>query len=137
MHTISNNTLGQLVPPKGWRVEVQDGKNAYFGPNGDASWDAPAGSKPEGVIAVATAIPNMRAMTTLNLANNELGPKGAKIVAEAIKVTKCTPAIRLVPFSCPSDFSLNCCCLLSSAGYGGHIQGYCQHVPSPHPRHQV
>ena len=58
-------------------------------------------------------------MTSLNLASNELGAEGAKSVAEAIKVTKCTPAIRLVPFSCPSDFSINCCCLLSSAGYGG------------------
>jgi hypothetical protein len=59
------------------------------------------------------------AMTSLNLASNNLKAEGAKIVAAAIKVTKCTPAIRLVPFSCPSDFSINCCCLLSSAGYGG------------------
>ena len=59
-------------------------------------------------------------MTSLNLASNGLGPaEGAKIVAEAIKVTMCTPAIILVPFSCPSGFSINCCCLLLSAGYGG------------------
>jgi hypothetical protein len=60
-------------------------------------------------------------MTSLNLASNGLRGEGAKIVAEAIKVTKCTPAIVLVPFSRPSDFSINCCCLLLSAGYGGHI----------------
>jgi hypothetical protein len=59
------------------------------------------------------------AMTSLNLASNNLRAEGAKIVAEAIKVTKCTPAILLVPFSCPSDFSINCCGLLESAGYGG------------------
>jgi hypothetical protein len=59
------------------------------------------------------------AMTILNLSANRLGASGAKIVAEATKVTKCTPAIFLVPFSCPSDFSINCCCLLLSAGYGG------------------
>jgi hypothetical protein len=58
-------------------------------------------------------------MTSLNLASNRLYAEGAKIVAEAIKVTKGTPAIILVPFSCPSDFSINCCCLLLSAGYGG------------------
>ena len=63
--------------------------------------------------------PGSGAMTSLNLASNELGTEGAEIVAEAIKVTKCTPAIILVPFSCPSDFSINCCCLLLSAGYGG------------------
>ena len=41
---------------------------------------------------------DMRAMTSLDLASNELGAEGAKIVAEAIKVTKCTPAIILAPF---------------------------------------
>jgi hypothetical protein len=61
------------------------------------------------------------AMTSLNLASNQLGAKGAKIVADAIKVTICTPAIIFTPFSCPSDFSINCCCLLLSAGYGGAI----------------
>jgi hypothetical protein len=43
-------------------------------------------------------------MTSLNLASNRLGVEGAKIVAEAIKVTKCTPAIILAPFSCPANF---------------------------------
>jgi hypothetical protein len=72
-----------------------------------------------GVIALADVIKDMGAMTSLNLASTELRAKGAKIVAEAIKVAKCTPAIFLVPFSCPSDFSINCCCLPLSAGYGG------------------
>jgi hypothetical protein len=63
-------------------------------------------------------------MTSLNLASNMLYAEGAKIVAEAIKVTKCTPAIILVPFSCPSDLSINCFCLLLSAGYGGPIDAY-------------
>jgi hypothetical protein len=58
-------------------------------------------------------------MTSLNLSANRLGAAGAMIIAEAIKVTTCTPAIILVPFSCPSDFSINCCCLLLSAGYEG------------------
>ena len=58
-------------------------------------------------------------MTSLNLASNSLYAEGAQIIAEAIKVTKCTPAIILAPFSCPSDFSINCCCLLLSAGYEG------------------
>jgi hypothetical protein len=61
------------------------------------------------------------AMTSLNLASNRLGAEGAKIVVEAIKVTMCAPAIIMAPFRCPSDFSINCCCLLLSAGYGGPI----------------
>ena len=73
----------------------------------------------EFVKAFTPGLSDNGAMTSLNLASNELRAKGAKIVAEAIKVTKCTPAIILVPFSCPSDFSINCCCLLLSEGYEG------------------
>jgi hypothetical protein len=72
---ISNNNLGQLVPPKGWRVEVQDGGNAYFGPNGDASWDKPAGSKPEGIIALANAIPNMGAISQFTFSGDRSDSK--------------------------------------------------------------
>jgi hypothetical protein len=82
------------------------------------------GQEMSGIIILADVIKDMRAMTSLNLASNELGAEGAKIVAEAIKVTKCTPAIVLAPFSCPSDFSINCCCLLLSAGYGGNVEFY-------------
>jgi hypothetical protein len=39
-------------------------------------------------------------MTSLDLSSNNLFAEGAKIVAEAIKVTICAPAIILVPFSC-------------------------------------
>jgi hypothetical protein len=68
---------------------------------------------------LALGIRGNGAMTSLNLASNRLCAEGAVIVAEAIKVTKCTPAIILAPFSCPSDFSINCYCLLLSTGYGG------------------
>jgi hypothetical protein len=34
-------------------------------------------------------------MTSLNLASNNLGVEGAKITAEAIKVTKCVVAVAL------------------------------------------
>jgi hypothetical protein len=41
-----------------------------------------------GIIAIANAIPNMGAMTSLNLASNELGVEGAKIIATCLP--KCT-----------------------------------------------
>jgi hypothetical protein len=78
---------------------------------------------------LAAGISDNVAMTSLNLALNGLGAEGAKIVAEAIKVTMCTPATILVPFSCPSDFSINCCCLLLSPGYGGPIRHQCHGQP--------
>jgi hypothetical protein len=40
-----------------------------------------------GVIALADGIKDMRTMTSLDLASNDLGAEGAKIVAKAIKVT--------------------------------------------------
>ena len=52
------------------------------------------------------------ALTSLNLSSNALGAKGATHIAEAIKVTNYAIAVVLVPFSCPSDHWLNCCCLL-------------------------
>jgi hypothetical protein len=77
------------------------------------------GMDADDAIILASELPDKGAMTSLNLASNQLGSKGARIVAEAIKVTICTPAIILTPFSCPSGFSIHCCCLLLSAGYGG------------------
>ncbi len=51
-------------------------------------WDADKAEemgKPEGMVALADAIKNNGALTSLNLAENELGPQGAAHVAEAIK----------------------------------------------------
>jgi hypothetical protein len=56
-----------------------------------------------GVIAFANAIPDMGALTSLNLSSNNLRVEGAKIIAEVIKVTSCAIAIILLPFSCLSD----------------------------------
>jgi hypothetical protein len=50
---------------------------------------------------------DMGAMTSLHLSNNELGPEGAKHLAEGIKVIKRVVAVVLVPFSCLSDHWLN------------------------------
>jgi hypothetical protein len=33
----------------------------------------PEGAKPEGIIAIANAIPDMRALSSLNLASNDIG----------------------------------------------------------------
>jgi Ran GTPase-activating protein (RanGAP) involved in mRNA processing and transport len=51
------------------------------------------GDGPRFAQEIAFGIKDNGTMTSLNLAGNNLGAEGAKIVAEAIKVTKCTPAI--------------------------------------------
>jgi Ran GTPase-activating protein (RanGAP) involved in mRNA processing and transport len=73
-------------------------------------WDD--GADMSGVIALADVIPDMGAMTSLNISDNFLGPEGAKHIAAGIKVSKCVVAVVLAPLSCPSDYWLNCCCLL-------------------------
>ena len=59
------------------------------------------------------------AMTSLNLASNDIcltgNMDGIKAISSAIKVL----AIILVPFSSLSDLSFNCWCLLLSPGYEG------------------
>ena len=78
-------------------------------------------------VLIANDISDMGALTSLNLSSNNLRAKGAKIMAEAIKVTNCVTAAILAPFSCLSDHWLNCCCLLLSTGYGGVDEpGYLQ-----------
>jgi hypothetical protein len=119
---LASNNLGGLVLPEGWSCGYHgdySGGEFYKHADGrEVKVGTPEGTT-SGAIIIADAIKDMRAMTSLNLASNNLRAAGGKIVAEAIKVTKCTPAIILAPFSCPSDFSINCCCLLLSAEYGG------------------
>jgi hypothetical protein len=64
----------------------------------------------------------MRAMTSLNLASNNIclsgNMDGIKAISSAVKVL----VIILVPFLSLSDLSFNCWCLLLSPGYEGTIR---------------
>ena len=113
---LANNSLGELVLSEGWTKTRHDRLSPVVFKHTDGREQKDKPGKPEGIIAIANAIPNMGALTSLNLSSNNLEAKGAKIVAEAIKVTNCAIAAILAPFSCPSDHWLNCCCLLLSTG---------------------
>ena len=63
-------------------------------------WTDGVGPDMSGVIALAGVIPDMGAMTSLNLSVNALGPEGAKHIAAGVKVTKCAIAVVLAPFLC-------------------------------------
>jgi hypothetical protein len=69
-----------------------------------------------GVIALADAIPDSRALTSLNPSFTYHRAVGARHIAEAIKVPQRVIAVVVAPFPCPSDHWLNCCCLLISTG---------------------
>jgi hypothetical protein len=71
---VSSNNLGQLAPPQGWRAKDGDGQAPWIHADGrEVQRGMPEGSKPEGIIAIANAIPDMGALLLLNLANNSLG----------------------------------------------------------------
>jgi hypothetical protein len=112
---LAENNLGELVLPEGWQ---RTGRHEWTHSDGAKVTENPG--KPEGVIAIANALPDMGAMTGLNLSGNVLGVEGAKHLAAGIKVSKCVCGHwsfwLLAPFSYPSEHWLNCCCLLLSTG---------------------
>jgi hypothetical protein len=84
---LAENDLGALVLPEAWTEDYEsDDNEAYRHTDGREQSDNPG--KPEGLIAIANAIPDMGAMTSLNLASNKLGVDGAKIIA--VCLPKCT-----------------------------------------------
>jgi hypothetical protein len=110
---LAESNLGQLVLPEGWsQTSWVRGQEKWTSADGTKA-DANPGT-PEGIIAIANAIPDMGALTSLNLSSNNLKAEGGKVVAEAIKVTNNAMAVVFVPFPCPSDHWLNCCLLLST-----------------------
>jgi hypothetical protein len=68
---LAANNLGQLVLPEGWSG-LDDG-GEYKDPGGEKHQQAPAGSKPEGIIVLANAIKDMGALTSLDISSNNIG----------------------------------------------------------------
>jgi hypothetical protein len=107
---LASNNLGALVLPEGWTKNygVVDGKYGSVFTHADGTKQMEHPGKPEGIIALANAIPDMGALTSLNLSSNHLGIEGATIVTEANKVNNCNHFGTI----------FNCCCLLSSTSTG-------------------
>jgi hypothetical protein len=72
---LANNNLGELVLPKGW---TKTGDGGMWDPfvfkhaDGREQKKDP-GSKPEGIISIASVISDMGALTSLNLSSNDIG----------------------------------------------------------------
>ena len=87
---LANNSIGQLVPPDGWRAEGDDGAAPWIHTDGQRVEDGmPEGSTPVGVIALANAIPDMRASSKLDASANIMfqyeDKTGITAWAEALK----------------------------------------------------
>jgi hypothetical protein len=84
MLNLAENNLGELVIPEGWTEDYDEDEDevVYRHTDGREQKDKPG--KPEGIIAIANAIPDMGALTSLNLASNIFGVEGAKIIAAVL-----------------------------------------------------
>jgi hypothetical protein len=80
--------LGEMLMANSMLKELDLSNNFVFTSGGDA---------PGFAQELAVGIKDNGAMTSLNLANNEIKAEGAKHIACAVKVSKCVLAIILVP----------------------------------------
>jgi hypothetical protein len=67
---VSSNSLGILATEDGWTSKYGDNCAPWVHPDGRRQNERPEGLRPLGVIAIAKAIPDMRALTKLNTSNN-------------------------------------------------------------------
>jgi len=83
---ISANSIGTMIPPEGW-THYPDDRWEYKHTNGRKQDRPPDGSKPEGVIALAGAIRNNRALVKLIMGDNILkGEEAGKALGDALAV---------------------------------------------------
>jgi hypothetical protein len=84
---LASNDLGELVLPEGWSngsgKHDEHGYGWYAHTSGADQKEHPG--KPEGIIALANAIPNMGALSVLSLKSNSLGVDGGKALADGLK----------------------------------------------------
>jgi Leucine-rich repeat (LRR) protein len=90
---ISNNKLGELLLPEGWtkkHAQSQEEYDAHAQANAwyehvDGRWQKEDPSMPLGVITLATAIKDMRAITKFDISSNHLWVEGGKVLAAGLK----------------------------------------------------
>jgi hypothetical protein len=87
--------IGWLSCPEGWETMENSGKQYFKSATATQSWttDSPPGAKPEGVIALANAIPDMEALLSLDMSNNSLNSdsnRGMDYLGPAVAASKIT-----------------------------------------------
>jgi Ran GTPase-activating protein (RanGAP) involved in mRNA processing and transport len=88
---LAGNNIGQLVMSDGWQF-YEDADEYWKEVEGEelVEKQLPVGEQlaigsPVGAIAIANAIKDMRAMTSLDVSNNRLYAEGTKLLAEALR----------------------------------------------------
>jgi hypothetical protein len=85
---LADNNLEEVVLPNGWTKELNREKMCFEYKHTDSRVQHENPGKPDGIITIANAIPDMGAMTSLCLASNGLGVEAAKLIAAVLP--KCT-----------------------------------------------
>jgi hypothetical protein len=80
---LANNSLGQPVLPEGW-TNNSPARIVFKHVDGREQTEDP-GSKPEGIIAIASAIPNMGAISSVDLLKNDIGVAQAEDLVGILK----------------------------------------------------
>jgi Ran GTPase-activating protein (RanGAP) involved in mRNA processing and transport len=81
---LSTNDLGGRVLPEGWKSLDDDDEPPWLRIEDDHEQEAHPGG-PEGIIALASAIPGMMALTKFDISNNAMGSEGGKALAAGLK----------------------------------------------------
>jgi hypothetical protein len=73
---LASNSLGEMVLPEGWTAQTKyDWGGEIVGyTHADGRKQNQHPGKPEGIIAIANAIPDMGALTKLDISRNDIGP---------------------------------------------------------------
>jgi Leucine-rich repeat (LRR) protein len=85
---MSNNNIGQLVLAEGWSTDYipsYTGNDKYTHSDGRKQATGPDGSCAEGFIALASAIPDMRALTKFDISKNDLRAAGGMALTAGLK----------------------------------------------------
>jgi hypothetical protein len=77
--------IGWFSCPEGWETAEGSGKQYFKSASQEWTADPPPGAKPEGVIALANTIPDMRAILSVNLLLNDIGIDQAKDLVIILK----------------------------------------------------
>jgi hypothetical protein len=78
------NNLGERVLPEGWTEGWDDENEEIVYEHTDGMTQKGHPGKPDGIIAVVSAIPDMSAMTKLNVSSNALCAEGGGVLAAAL-----------------------------------------------------
>jgi hypothetical protein len=70
---LAKNSLGDIVLPEGWTEQPNSEMTAYEFKHIDGTVQGDKPGKPEGIIAIANAIPDVGALITLDISSNVIG----------------------------------------------------------------